>query len=110
MTKQEFILGYNKYHETLHHAHRSHTVASHQTGGPATANVYNHQTVADAQLVFSLADANGDGKLSSDELTTHLADLGATAQDIESLLFTLDTNGDNMVSNLSIHAHRGLFE
>merc|ERR1719162_1451550 len=29
VTKQEFILGYNKYHETLHHAQRSHTVASH---------------------------------------------------------------------------------
>merc|ERR1712070_598398 len=77
VTKQEFMLGYNKYHSTLyqstlHNAQQSHAQQSHaQQSHPAMSQSaaigadsfapMNHQMVADAQLVFNLADTNGDG-------------------------------------------------
>jgi len=95
VTKQEFIVGYNKYHETLDNA----PVMAPVKAQSARNSVHKPApTYADAQLVFNLADTDNNGKLSSDELTAHLTDLGTPAHDIENLLFTLDTNGDTYVS------------
>ena len=61
------------------------------------ANKRNRESIVDSQLLFNLADTNGDGLLSTDELSNHLSDLGVPAEELDRLLLSLDTNGDGQV-------------
>ena len=62
------------------------------------ANKRNRESIVDSQLLFNLADTNGDGLLSTDELSNHLSDLGVPAEELDRLLLSLDTNGDGQVA------------
>jgi len=52
----------------------------------------------DADAVFSIIDANGDGFISRRELTNHLTDAGYTYAVVNSIFNKLDINNDGKIS------------
>ncbi|KAH0449058.1 hypothetical protein IEQ34_022858 [Dendrobium chrysotoxum] len=55
--------------------------------------------ISQKDRVFSLLDKNGDGRISIDELTEVMEDLGAGGNDAQDLMKLLDTNSDGSLSS-----------
>ena len=65
--------------------------------GQRKSEVFDQQTLADAQLLFKLVDTDSDGRLDANELTNNLSDMGVPSHDIDGLFYNLDANGDGQV-------------
>ena len=65
--------------------------------GQRKSEVFDQQTLADAQLLFKLVDTDSDGRLDANELNNHLSDMGVPSHDIDGLFYNLDANGDGQV-------------
>lgn len=73
------------------------------------------QDIADREKIFKHFDANGDGKISSDELGDTLKGLGSvTPEEIKRMMAEIDTDGDGHISwdefNDFAKANRGLIK
>ncbi|KAK7305713.1 hypothetical protein VNO77_43623 [Canavalia gladiata] len=59
----------------------------------------NPRDVADRERIFSIFDANGDGKISASELGESLKTLGSvTAEEVQRMMAEIDTDGDGYIS------------
>ncbi|KAL4568850.1 hypothetical protein LXL04_024467 [Taraxacum kok-saghyz] len=70
---------------------------------------------ADRDRIFGKFDANGDGKISSNELGESLKTLGSvTSEEVKTMMEELDTDGDGFISYEEFtdfyNANRGLMK
>ncbi|EAY96654.1 hypothetical protein OsI_18568 [Oryza sativa Indica Group] len=67
-------------------------------GGQTTAAA-SAATAGNVERAFQLLDKNGDGRISMEELTEIMEDLGAGGHDAEELMRLLDANSDGSLSS-----------
>ncbi|CAK9166531.1 unnamed protein product, partial [Ilex paraguariensis] len=75
----------------------------------------NPEDQAERERIFKRFDANGDGKISSQELGEALKTLGSvTANEIQRMMTEIDTDGDGFISFQEFtefhRANRGLMK
>lgn len=65
----------------------------------------NHKGIGFDQRdrVFRLLDKNGDGKISIEELTEVMEELGAPGEDAHDMMLLLDSNSDGSLSSDEFH-------
>ncbi|KAK7347982.1 hypothetical protein VNO80_22528 [Phaseolus coccineus] len=63
----------------------------------------NHKGIDQRDRVFRLLDKNGDGKISIEELTEVMEELGAPGEDAREMMQLLDSNNDGSLSSDEFH-------